>query len=57
MQTTQYDVEARLASLRQSAIRANIEKVVAELYGHPKARTLPVDPALYVRYVWNGLHV
>lgn len=55
--TSQYDVEARFADLRQLAIRANIEKVVAELYGRPKARTLPVDPAPYVRYVWNGLHI
>lgn len=54
---TDYAVEARLAELREAALRASIERAVAELYREPARRRVHIDPALFARYVWNGLHL
>ena len=53
----EYLAEARLAELRRDAVAANIEKVIKELYGDTARGKVRIDPALYARYVWNGLHI
>lgn len=52
----EYMVEARLAEIRQAAMRAGIERAVRELYSNTRHRPIPVDPALYARYFWYGFH-
>lgn len=52
-----YLIEARMADLRQEAMRAGIERAIRELYGEKRhGRPYAVDPALYARYVWYGYH-
>ncbi len=50
-------VDSRLAELRAAAERAEADRAIRELYGPPDEREPRVDPALFARYVWSGLHL
>lgn len=50
-------VDSRLAELRAAADRAATDRAIRELYGPTEDSDRRVDPALFARYVWFGLHL
>lgn len=50
-------IDSRIAEMRAAADRADTERAIRELYGASEEADRRVDPALFARYIWSGLHL